>query len=124
MRIGGAGPRRPVFLALTSKGNLAPRDLATKRGAKLKPGAINDGVQVLAYRASIPYIAGQKVTAHSLRAGPNTDLVQANVPLAERNRRGRWAPGSTTADTVYDRPHSAGQTDPLGAVPVGGHPEE
>ncbi|MEU1221356.1 hypothetical protein [Streptomyces microflavus] len=123
-RIGGAGPRRPVFQALTPKGNLAPRGLATKRGEKMKPGAINDRVQVLADRAGIPYIAGKKVTAHSLRAGPNTDLVQANVPLAERNRRGRWAPGSTTADTVYDRPHDAGQTDPLSEVPVGGHPTD
>lgn len=55
-----------MFLAPTPKGNLAARDLATKRGEKLKPGAINDRVQVLAERAGTPYIAGKKVTAHSL----------------------------------------------------------
>ncbi|MEW1677979.1 hypothetical protein AB0O47_32800 [Streptomyces noursei] len=120
-KVGAAGPYRPVFVALTTKGNLASRKLATKRGEHLKPGALNDRVQVLADRAGIPYIAGKKVTAHSLRAGPNTDMVQAHVPLAERNRRGRWAPGSTTADTVYDRPEDAGQSDPLSKVPVGGH---
>ncbi|MEU7228890.1 hypothetical protein [Streptomyces chrestomyceticus] len=122
-KIGAGGPRRPVFVALTVKGNLAPRKLATKRGEHLKPGAINDRVQVLADRAGVPYIAGKKVTAHSLRAGPNTDMIQAGVPLAERNRRGRWSPEATTADTVYDRPHNEGKSDPMAKVPVGGYPE-
>ncbi|MFJ2110915.1 MULTISPECIES: hypothetical protein [unclassified Streptomyces] len=65
-----------------------------------------------------------QVTTHSLRAGPYTDMVQANVPSAERKRRGRWASGSTTADTVYNRPTNAGKADPMSKVPVGGHPEE
>ncbi|WP_030372451.1 tyrosine-type recombinase/integrase [Streptomyces rimosus] len=123
-KIGAGGPRRPVFMALTVKGNLASRKLATKRGEHLKPGAINDRVQLLADRAGVPYIAGKKVTAHSLRAGPNTDMIQAGVPLAERNRRGRWSPEATTADTVYDRPHNAGRSDPLAKVPVGGYPAD
>ncbi|TQE34048.1 hypothetical protein Sipo8835_16145 [Streptomyces ipomoeae] len=120
-KIGADGQYRPVFVALTPKGNLAPRDLATKRGEHLKPGALNDRVQLLADRAGIPYIAGKKVTAHYLRAGPNTDLKAAGVSLVERNRRGRWAPESRTADTVYDRPEADFQDDPLSKVPVGGH---
>ncbi|MEW2133017.1 hypothetical protein [Streptomyces sp. NPDC005435] len=75
---------------------------------------------------AIPYTERKKVTTHSLRAGPNTDTVGAGVPLSERNRRGRRAPGSTTADTAYDRPHRAGKEDPMAEVPIGGHtpPEE
>ncbi|MFF3257808.1 hypothetical protein ACFYWO_01375 [Streptomyces sp. NPDC002932] len=34
-----------------------------------------------------------------------------------RNRAGRWADGSHTADTVYDRRHGAGKDDPLDKVP-------
>ncbi|MEV0982125.1 tyrosine-type recombinase/integrase [Streptomyces sp. NPDC049915] len=119
-KIGADGPYRPVFVALTVKGNLASRKLATKRGEKMKPGAINDRVQLLADKAGIPYIAGKKVTAHSLRAGPNTDMKARGVPLAARNRRGRWAPDSRTADTVYDRPEIDPLEDPLAKVPVGG----
>ncbi|MEU0857520.1 tyrosine-type recombinase/integrase [Streptomyces griseofuscus] len=121
-KLGADGPNDPLFRALTVKGNLANRELATKRGDHMKGGAVNDRVQLLADRAGIPYIAGKKVTAHSLRAGPNTDMIEAQVPLAERNRRGRWASGSTTADTVYDRPETAGKSDPMAKVPVGGHP--
>ncbi|WP_328541135.1 hypothetical protein OHT17_51200 [Streptomyces sp. NBC_00371] len=51
-------------------------------------------------------------------------MIQGGVPLAERNRLGRWAPGSTTADTVYDRPTSAGKDDSLSKVPVGGFTDE
>ncbi|WP_251070350.1 hypothetical protein [Streptomyces sp. ISL-96] len=61
------------------------------------------------------------MTAHSLRAGPNTEMVAASVPLRERNRRGRWSPESHTADTVYDRPETDDQYDPLSKVPIGGH---
>ncbi|MET9528225.1 hypothetical protein [Streptomyces coeruleorubidus] len=120
-KLGADGPDQPVFRALTPAGNLAPRTLATKRGDRMKGEAINKRVQLLADRAGIPYIANQKVTAHSLRAGPNTDLIAANVPLAERNRRGRWAPESRTADTVYNRPETIDRDDPLSRVPVGGH---
>ncbi|MFE7117196.1 hypothetical protein ACFU99_17475 [Streptomyces sp. NPDC057654] len=46
------------------------------------------------------------------------------MSLAERNRRGRWAEDDTTADTVYDRPHGVGRTDPLAQVPLHGFSEE
>ncbi|MFD9248418.1 site-specific integrase [Streptomyces bottropensis] len=120
-KIGADGPNRPIFVALTPKGNLASRKLATKRGEKLKPGAINDRVQLVADRAGIPYIAGRKVTAHSARAGANMDMKASGVSLAERNRRGRWASESRIADTVYDRPEIDPQDDPLAQVPIGGH---
>ncbi|WP_351234390.1 hypothetical protein [Streptomyces sp. NPDC002133] len=51
-------------------------------------------------------------------------MIAAEVPLRERNRRGRWAGDSHTADTVYDRPHDAGQHDPLSKVPLFGGQEE
>jgi hypothetical protein len=44
------------------------------------------------------------------------------VPLAERNRAGRWADGSHSADTVYDRRHAVGTRDPLDAIPQFGGP--
>ncbi|MFE6782116.1 hypothetical protein ACFVFF_07630 [Streptomyces sp. NPDC057680] len=87
----------------------------------MKGEAINARVQLLADRAGIPYISGQKVTAHSLRAGPNTDMIAAKVPLAVRNRRGRWAADSRTADTVYDRPEIVDMSDSMEAMPIGGH---
>ncbi|TWD13096.1 ATP dependent DNA ligase-like protein [Streptomyces sp. T12] len=62
-------------------------------GERMKGGAVNDRVQPLASRAGIPYVGGKKVRAHSLRAGPITDMIAAGVPLRERNRRGRWAEG-------------------------------
>ncbi|MGW1887776.1 hypothetical protein [Streptomyces sp. NPDC001970] len=121
-QLGADRPDQPLFRALTVKGNLASRALATQRGDRMKGGALNERVQHLADLAGIPYIAGRKVTAHSLRAGPNTDVIAADVPLRERNRRGRWSEDSHTADTVYGRPHDAGQYDPLTKVPVGGFP--
>lgn len=59
--------------------------------------------------------------AHSLRAGADTDMIVAGVPLRECNRRGRWSAESNTADTVYDRPVIDPQDDPLSKVPLGGH---
>ncbi|WP_167455558.1 tyrosine-type recombinase/integrase [Streptomyces tirandamycinicus] len=120
--LGADGPTQPLFRALTVKGNLANRTLATKRGDRMKGGALNERIQHLADLAGIPYIANKKVTAHSLRAGANTDMVAAGVPLRERNRRGRWSAESHTADTVYDRPETEGQEDPLNQVPLGGFP--
>lgn len=113
-----AGPTQPLFRGLTTKGGL--RQPTKKRGEHMKPGSINDRVQGLADRAGIPYIDGKKVTAHSLRAGANTDMRAAGVPLTVRNRRGRWAEKSHTADTVYDRPHTDDQHDPLSNVPLYG----
>ncbi|MFH9613794.1 hypothetical protein ACH4MM_08595 [Streptomyces pratensis] len=42
----------------------------------------------------------------------------------ERNLAGRWADGSHTADTVYDRRHVVGTRGPLDAVPVFGGPAD
>ncbi|MFD0229290.1 hypothetical protein ACWGPD_25185 [Streptomyces hirsutus] len=117
--LGADRPDQPVFRALTVTGRLANRTLATWRGDRMKGGAVNDRVQLLATKAGIPYIANKKVTAHSLRAGPNTDMIEAKVPLRERNRRGRWPPESNTADTVYDRPVTDPKDDPLSKVPLG-----
>ncbi|MFE9976193.1 hypothetical protein ACFYRD_37180 [Streptomyces hirsutus] len=86
----------------------------------MKGGAINERVQLLANLADIPCIGGKKVRAHSLRAGPNTDMIAAGLPLQERNRRGRWPPESNTTDTIYDRPHTVPQNDPLSKEPLGG----
>ncbi|MFE3608348.1 site-specific integrase [Streptomyces goshikiensis] len=79
----------------------------------MRPGSLDDRLQELAERAGVPYIDGKKVTSHGWRAGANTDMIAAGVSLAERNRAGRWAPGTHTADTVYDRRHDAGAHDPL-----------
>jgi integrase len=120
-KLGADGPDQPLFRALTVAGNLKGRANATRRGDHLKGGALNERVQRYAELAGIPYIGGKKVRAHSLRAGANTDMIAAGVPLRERNRRGRWATDSHTADTVYDRPHTHLQEDPLSKVPLGGH---
>ncbi|MEU2502872.1 hypothetical protein [Streptomyces sp. NRRL S-1314] len=45
---------QPVFRALTVTGRLANRKLATRRGERMKGGAVNDRVQLLASRARIP----------------------------------------------------------------------
>ncbi len=37
-------------------------------------------------------------------------------------KAGRWADGSHTADTVYNRRHGVGTRDPLNAIPLYGGP--
>ncbi|MET8292094.1 hypothetical protein ABZV80_44360 [Streptomyces sp. NPDC005132] len=86
------------------------------------PGSLNERLLALAERAGVPYIDDKKVTSHFCRAGANTDMAARKVPLAERNKAGRWADGSRTADTVYTRPHGASTRDPLDAVPRHGGP--
>ncbi|MFD3330532.1 hypothetical protein [Streptomyces sp. NPDC058701] len=88
----------------------------------MRPGSLDDRLQELAERAGVPYIDGMKVTSHGWRAGANTDMIAASVPLAERNIAGRWASGSHTADTVYGRQHGLGTRDPLVSVPLYGGP--
>lgn len=88
----------------------------------MRPGSLDERLRELAERAGVPYIDGKKVTSHGWRAGANTDLIAAGVPLAERNKIGRWAEGSHTADAVYDRRHGAGARDPLAMVPLYGGP--
>ncbi|MFD9575362.1 hypothetical protein ACFWBI_36785 [Streptomyces sp. NPDC059982] len=120
--LGADAPHLPVFRALTVKGQLRKYPADRERGVRMRPGSLNDRLQVLAERAGVPYIDGKKVTSHGWRAGANTDMIEAGVPLAERNVAGRWAPGSHTADTVYDRPHGQGISDPLARVPLHGGP--
>ncbi|MER7141101.1 hypothetical protein ACIQGA_31275 [[Kitasatospora] papulosa] len=116
------GPTDPLFRALTVKGNLRKYPADRERGTKMGPGSLNERLQILAERAGVPYIDGKKVTSHSWRAGANTDMAERGVPLAERNKAGRWADGSRTADTVYDRRHGVGTSDPLDKVPEYGGP--
>ncbi|MFC4517915.1 hypothetical protein [Streptomyces ehimensis] len=71
----------------------------------MRPGSLNERLQHLAEQAGVPYIDGKKVTSHSWRAGANGDMIDAGVPLAERNGAGRWGDHtpptpSTTAATV------------------------
>ncbi|MFK0154245.1 hypothetical protein ACIQVK_19495 [Streptomyces sp. NPDC090493] len=82
-------------------------------------------VKARAAAAGVAVINGLKVTSHSLRAGPNTDLKEAEVPLEERNKAGDWSKESTLADDVYNRPDGSidiSKTDPLDAVPPFGRP--
>lgn len=118
--LGADGPDDPLFRSLTVKGQLKRYPADRKRGTRMPAGSLNERLQVLADRAGVPYIDGRKVTSHSWRAGANTDMITAGVPLKERNLAGRWADGSHTADTVYDRTHGAGEKDPLNAVPLYG----
>ncbi|MFI6209132.1 hypothetical protein ACIBAI_22455 [Streptomyces sp. NPDC051041] len=118
--LGANGPNDPLFRALTVKGKLRKYPPDRKRGTKMRPGSLNERLQFLAEQAGVPFIDGKKVTSHSWRAGANTDMAEKGVPLAERNKAGRWADGSHTADTVYDRRHGVGTRDPLSAVPLYG----
>jgi hypothetical protein len=121
-QLGADGPDDPLFRALTVKGGLRSYAATRKRGTRMRPGSLNERLQLLAEQAGVPYIDGKKVTSHSWRAGANTDMAEKGVPLAERNKAGRWADGSHTADTVYDRRHGAGTRDPLDKVPQYGGP--
>ncbi|MEU9117898.1 hypothetical protein AB0D04_40795 [Streptomyces sp. NPDC048483] len=114
-------PTKPLFRALTTTGNLKRRANATVRGRFLTSRAVNEMVKARAKAVGVSIINGLKVTSHSLRAGPNTDMAEALVPLAERNEAGDWTADSTLADDVYNRPDGSidiSKTDPLDAVPL------
>ncbi|MFE4052993.1 hypothetical protein [Streptomyces sp. YIM B13518] len=96
--LGADAPAQPVFRALTATGRLASRAHATRRGKRMKGGAIDESVRLLAGRAGHPSIAGRKVRAHGLRAGANAGMITAGVPRRERDRRGRRSPESHTAE--------------------------
>ncbi|MGP4052577.1 hypothetical protein ACTWQR_52475 [Streptomyces sp. 2A115] len=60
-------------------------------------------------------------TSRYLLAGPNTNMAEALVPLAERNQAGDWNADSNLADDVYNRPEGTSdisRKDPFDAVPV------
>lgn len=116
-------PNKPLFRALTTTGNLKRRSNATVNGLFLTGRAVNEMVQARAAAAGVALINGLKVTSHSLRAGPNTDLATADVPLEERNEAGDWSPDSTLSDDTYNRPDGSQgvrKHDPLDAVPLYG----
>lgn len=83
---------KPLFRALTTTGNLKRRANATVRRLFLTGRAVNEMVKARAKAAGVSIINGLKVTSHSLRAGPNTDMAEALVPLAERHQAGDWTP--------------------------------
>ncbi|MEU8502349.1 hypothetical protein AB0C86_37390 [Streptomyces lavendulae] len=121
-------PDKPLFRALTTTGNLKRRVNATVRGLFLSGRAVNEMVKARAAAAGVSVINGLPVTSHSLRAGPNTDMAQADVPLAERNQAGDRSPHSPLADDRCTRPDASidtGKQDPLDAIPLYGvaHPE-
>ncbi|MGW0576476.1 tyrosine-type recombinase/integrase [Streptomyces sp. NPDC002920] len=121
--LGADAPNLPFFRALTVKGALKDRGNATVRGLHLSGRAVNEIVKKRAAAAGVEYINGLKVTSHSLRAGPNTDLKRAKVSLSDRNEAGDWGARSTLADTHYDRPDDTtglDEKDPLDAVPLFG----
>ncbi|MFF4188204.1 hypothetical protein ACFYZ9_33915 [Streptomyces sp. NPDC001691] len=116
-------PAKPLFRALTTRGNLKRRANATVRGLFLTSRAVNEMVQARATAAGVGLIDGLKVTSHSLRAGPNTDLATAEVPLEERNEAGDWSKDSTLSDDTYNRPDGSQgvrKHDALDAVPLYG----
>ncbi|WP_051774677.1 tyrosine-type recombinase/integrase [Streptomyces sp. NRRL S-237] len=118
-------PNKPLFRALTRLGNLKRRANATVRGLFLTGRAVNEMVKARAAAAGVSLINGLKVTSHSLRAGPNTDMAQADVPLSERKEAGDWSPGSTLSDDDCNRPDGSidiSKHDPLDAVPLFGGP--
>ncbi|MFJ3439164.1 hypothetical protein ACIPMU_37275 [Streptomyces cyaneofuscatus] len=115
--LGAGGPDDPLLRALTVKGGLRSYPADRERGKRMRPGSLNERLQHLAEEAGVPYIDNKKAISHSWRAGANTGMKARGVSLAERNLVGRWSPGSTTADTVYDRPHGVGEGDPLDNVP-------
>lgn len=77
-------PILPLFRDLSTTGNLKRRSNATVRGLHLPGGAINEIVKKRAAAAGVTYINDRQVTSHSLRAGPNTDMKRAKVPLVDR----------------------------------------
>lgn len=104
------------------KGGLRKYPETRKRGNRMRPGSLNERLQLLAEQVGVPFIDGKKVRSHSWRAGANTDMAERGVPLSERNKAGRCADGSHTADTVHGRRHGVGTRDPLNAVPLYGGP--
>ncbi|NEA53553.1 tyrosine-type recombinase/integrase [Streptomyces sp. SID13666] len=116
-------PTLPLFRALNTDGSLKGRGNATVNGLHLSGRAVNEMVKKRAAGAGVSVINGLKVTSHSLRAGPNTDMAEADVPLAERNTAGDWGRDSTLADEEYNRPDGSidiSKRDPLDAVPLYG----
>ncbi|WP_432104074.1 hypothetical protein [Streptomyces sp. bgisy091] len=90
---------QPLFRALTVKGGL--RCYPAERGARMRPGSLNEQFQLLAEQAGVPYIDGKKVTSHSWRARTRTWPRRASrLPNATRPADGRTAPTPPTRSTT------------------------
>ncbi|WP_329167184.1 hypothetical protein OHB49_43900 (plasmid) [Streptomyces sp. NBC_01717] len=93
------------------------------RGLYLSGRAINEILKKRAAAAGVTYINGLKLTSHSLRAGPNSDMTRTKVPLAGRREAGDWGEKSPLPDSRHNQPDDpveATETDPLDAVPLFG----
>ncbi|GAA3122633.1 hypothetical protein GCM10020254_82140 [Streptomyces goshikiensis] len=103
-------PNKPLFRALTTLGNLKRRANAKVRGLFLTGRAVNEMVKARSAAADVSVINGLKVTSHSLRAGPNTDLAEADVPSPSATRPAtgtRTPPSPTTATTGPTAPSTS-----------------
>lgn len=93
------------FRALTSRGTLQSRAVATERGDYVSGDAINDWVRGRAHKAGTKN--WQKVTAHGLRRGGAQTIADAG---GDPTKQGRWKPGSAVVKREYlDRAQSRAQ---------------
>ncbi|MGW8889107.1 hypothetical protein [Streptomyces sp. NPDC055749] len=70
-QLGADGPDDPLFRALTAKGGLRAYRRPGSAGTRMRPGSLNERLQLLTDQAGLSYIDGTKVTSHSWRAGAN-----------------------------------------------------
>ncbi|MFG2540703.1 integrase [Streptomyces sp. NPDC048511] len=90
------------FRALTSRGTLQSRAVATERGDYVTGDAINDWVRGRAHKAGAKN--WQQITAHGLRRGGAQAIAEAG---GDPTKQGRWKPGSSVVKREYlDRAQS------------------
>jgi len=90
------------FRALTSRGTLQNRAVATERGDYVTGDAINDWVRQRAHKAGAKN--WQQITAHGLRRGGAQAIADAG---GDPTKQGRWKPGSAVVKREYlDRAQS------------------
>ncbi|MEU9947005.1 tyrosine-type recombinase/integrase [Streptomyces sp. NPDC047939] len=90
------------FRALTSRGTLQNRAVATERGDYVTGDAINDWVRGRAHKAGAKN--WQQITAHGLRRGGAQAIAEAG---GDPTKQGRWKAGSAVVKREYlDRAQS------------------
>ena len=90
------------FRALTSRGTLQNRAVATERGDYVTGDAVNDWVRGRAHKAGAKN--WQQITAHGLRRGGAQAIADAG---GDPTKQGRWKPGSAVVKREYlDRAQS------------------
>ena len=90
------------FRALTSRGTLQNRAVATDRGDYVTGDAVNDWVRGRAHKAGAKN--WQQITAHGLRRGGAQAIADAG---GDPTKQGRWKPGSAVVKREYlDRAQS------------------